>query len=240
MPGIARSRTVAIPSFRTGGCGSLGGGCTFNPFSGNLLLPISPPTGDAAFLPPVLSYNSTNGSSSTEVGNGWTHTFRRQILTAGEGDINLITGEGQTIYYTVNIFTGGWCIPATGPGGIAAVNALYSQPHFAGFTETAPDGTVYQYGAAAFGPGPLLSIQNAAGAVWSVTYDSNQRVSSIKDPFSRLTTLNYYPGSEDPHSGAYEPDAPASGSRRKPSIHSLARRDRPGKQLLLSHHRHGR
>ena len=32
---------------------------------------------------PVLSYNSTNAATSSEVGNGWTHTFKRQVVLEG-------------------------------------------------------------------------------------------------------------------------------------------------------------
>ena len=73
-------------------------------------------------------------------------------------------------------------VPAPSSG---AVNSLFAQSNYAGFTETQPDGTVFTYGALPVGgPAPLLSIQNPAGALWSLTYDSSNRVSSVTDPFS--------------------------------------------------------
>ena len=57
-------------------------------------------------------------------------------------------------------------------------------------TETQPDWTLFQYGAAGGGTS-LLYIQNPTGARWTVTYDGSNRVSSITDPILRLTTLTY-------------------------------------------------
>jgi len=86
MPAVARRRALPALSFATGGCNSLGGHCVINPADGCLLLQLAPPAGDPFFIAPVLSYNSTNVATSSEVGNGWSHTFKRSVqLTAAGG-----------------------------------------------------------------------------------------------------------------------------------------------------------
>ena len=203
MPAIARSRALPAIRLSTGGCNSLGGHCVVNPANGNLLLQIAPPVGDAFYLTPVLSYNSTNASTSSEVGNGWSHTFKREVMAVppapppgrlpppgASGNPTVLTGAGQTFTYDSNA-SGGYLTPAPGSG---AINSLYALANYTGFTETAPDGTAYVYGAAIASPltpAPLLSITNPAGATWSLTYDSSNRVSSVSDPFSRRTTFTY-------------------------------------------------
>ncbi len=80
MSSIASNRAISPLAFPTGGgCTSMGGGCVINTGTGNLLLQAAPPSGDAFTLPPILSYNSTNAATSSEIGNGWTHTFKRQV-----------------------------------------------------------------------------------------------------------------------------------------------------------------
>ena len=189
MTGIASGRGLAMPSLTTGGCGSIGSGCVYNPSSGNLMLHLSPPAGDSSYVPPVMAYNSTNASASSEVGNGWSHSFRRQVEVGGSGSpIVVTTGAGQNYTYTTSQPLGGQYTPAAGSG---AVNSLFAARPFFSATETAPDGTVYNYGSATGGLLRLQSIQNPAGALWTVSYDSSNRVSSITDPFSRSSTFAY-------------------------------------------------
>ena len=72
-----------------------------------------------------------------------------------------------------------------------AVNSLQSSVGWTSLTETQPDGTLYQYGSAAGGIGPLQYIQNPAGARWTVTYDGSNRVSFVTDPLGRRTSFAY-------------------------------------------------
>ena len=94
-------------------------------------------------------------------------------------------GSGQSYNYTV-VKGSGFAAPTNG-----AINSLQATAGGASFTETQPDGTLYQYGSQVSGVSPLLYIQNPAGARWTVTYDGSSRVSSITDPILRATTLTY-------------------------------------------------
>jgi len=188
MPAVARSRALPALTFATGGCNSLGGYCVINPANGNLLLQLAPPAGDFFYVAPILSYNSTNASTASEIGNGWSHLFKRQVVIGGSGNPVVVTGAGQIFAYLANL-AGGYYPPAPG-----TINSLQGPAGFTSFTETAPDGTKYQYGSAQSVPAALLkSIQNPAGSIWTVSYDANSRVSAITDPYARRTTLTYAP-----------------------------------------------
>jgi len=200
MPGVARNRALPMLRLATGGCNSLGGHCVVNPANGNLLLQVAPPAGDSFYVPPVLSYNSTNATITSELGNGWLHTFKRAVAMVAPapppgppppsgptGNPNVITGAGQTYPYT-RAATPGYQPPASASG---VINSLDALTNYTGFTEKAPDGTTYVYGSAATGPAPLLSISNPAGATWTLSYDASNRVSSVSDPFARRTTFSY-------------------------------------------------
>jgi len=179
MPAVARRRALPALSFATGGCNSLSGNCVLNPANGNLLLQLGPPAGDPFYIPPVLSYNSSNASTASEIGNGWSHLFKRRIVIGGSGNPVVLTGAGQIFAYLANL-AGGSYPPAPG-----TINPLQGPAGFTSFTETAPDGTKYQYGSAQSGPAALLqSIQNPAGSIWTVSYDASSRVSSITDPYA--------------------------------------------------------
>ncbi len=96
------------------------------------------------------------------------------------------TGDGQNFLYG-GVPAGGYQPPEPG-----TINSLYALPGFTGFTETAPDGTVFVYNSIqGSNPGVLLSVQNPAGATWTLSYDSSNRVSTISDPVGRSTTLSY-------------------------------------------------
>jgi len=158
------------------------------PASGNLLLQASPPGGDAFTMPPLLAYNSTNSATASEVGNGWTHTFKRQVQIIGGTTPVVVTGNGQSYtYQAANPSSGGYVAPTSD-----TPNSLMAQAGWHGFTETQPDGTFYQYGSAAgTGIGQLLYLHNPAGARWTLAYDGSNRVSSVVDHFGRLVTLSY-------------------------------------------------
>jgi hypothetical protein len=89
------------------GCQSLGGGCRIDPTSGNLLLQASPPASDVLTLPPILYYNSNNAAMASEIGNGWSHFFKRSVVEGIAGPIHppspraysLVTGAGQVYTY---------------------------------------------------------------------------------------------------------------------------------------------
>ena len=165
----------------------MGGRCVINPGGLGFSMQASPPAGDLFYITPVLSYFSQlNPIVSSEAGGGWTHTFKRQVQLSGS-TATVITGSGQSYNYTV-VKGSGFAAPTNG-----AVNSLQATAGGASFTETQPDGTLYQYGSAVSGgtPAPLLYIQNPAGARWTVSYDLASRVSSVTDPILRLTTLAY-------------------------------------------------
>ncbi len=138
MSNIASSRGISPLAFPTGaGCSSLGGGCVINPATGNLLLQASPPGGDAFTMPPLLAYNSTNAATASEVGNGWTHTFKRQVQIIGGTTPVVVTGNGQSYtYQAANPSSGGNVAPTSD-----TPNSLLAQAGWRGFTETQPDGT---------------------------------------------------------------------------------------------------
>jgi len=189
MPSIARSRAIPQVSLSTGACGSLGGNCTLNPANGNLLLQAYPPAGDAFYLPPMLSYNSTSASTSSEFGNGWSSLFSRFVSLAGSFQLTVQTGAGNVAYYNANAWSGGYYPPLTAQP--TSPNSLYSATQFtAPFIETQPDGLQFQY-AGASSPWRLQSIINPAGARWTLTRDGSNRVTQVADPISRLTTLSY-------------------------------------------------
>ena len=97
VPSIAANAAAPAVQFSPG-CSSQGGGCVVNPANGNLLLQTSPPAGDAFYLPPILSFNSSS-SASSEFGNGWTSTFSRSLTRSGS-EVTIQAGDGSTSYYT--------------------------------------------------------------------------------------------------------------------------------------------
>ena len=101
----------------------------------------------------MLALNSTNVSTSSEIGNGWTHTLRRQIVTGGVFHVQVLTGTGQDYLYSGR--PPSYQVPAPSSG---AVNSLFAQSNYAGFTETQPDGTVFTYGCAAGGRARAASL----------------------------------------------------------------------------------
>jgi len=180
MLGIARNQAIPPVSLPTGGCNSLGGGCLVNPSNGNLLLQTSPPAGDSFYVPPTLSFNSTN-LTPTEFGNGWTSVFSRSVVIGGSGAVEVQTGAGNTYFYSGTGWTNGFYPPSG--GNLASPNSLFSAARNTGpFTETQSDGTLFQYSSGG-PPSYLVSIQNVAGSRWTLTRDSSNRVTQVTDPF---------------------------------------------------------
>jgi hypothetical protein len=66
---ISLAAGYAFPplKFPLGGCSSVNGGCGVYPAS------------DVLTLQPTLSYNSANAANSSELGNGWSHVFKRYL-----------------------------------------------------------------------------------------------------------------------------------------------------------------
>ena len=117
------------------------------------------------------------------MGNGWSHTFRRQI-TGGFPSGTLITGSGQTITYTGPRVGGAFMTPAAGSG---VVNKLFAQTGYSAYTETQPDGTAFNYsGQTASTPGQFLTITNPAGAIATLTYSG---------PALAIRSLTHWAGS---------------------------------------------
>ena len=183
MPAIARSGALPPLTFAAGGCNSLGGQCVINPANPSVAMQIAPPAGDLFYIAPVLSYFSGNLASS-ELGAGWSHTFKRQVQV-GAHALTVVTGAGQPFTYQRAQF-GGFNSPTSN-----TVNSLQTPMDASTATETQPDGTLYQYGSPSAGALSLQYIQNPAGARWTVTYDGSGRVSFITDPLARRTTLSY-------------------------------------------------
>ncbi len=186
-PNVAQRLAFPQIQLPTGACGSLGGGCVANPANGNLQLQTSPPGGDSFYIPPVLSYNSTNTASS-EFGNGWTSTFSRSQSVSGS-QLTVVTGDGNTYYYNASGWVGGY-YPALS-GNPTSPNSMFTaNDSVFPCLETTPDGVQYQYRGSA-SPYLLGKIANPAGATWSLTRDSSLRVTVITDPLNRSTTLSY-------------------------------------------------
>jgi hypothetical protein len=120
---IASNKAIPPVSLSTGGCNSLGGGCVVNPATGNLMLQTSPPACDSFYIPPLLSFTSTN-LTATEFGNGWTSVFSRVVITGGSGAVRLLTGAGNTYNYSGTSWTGGYYPPSSGSS--ISPNSLYS------------------------------------------------------------------------------------------------------------------
>jgi YD repeat-containing protein len=186
MAGIARARAIPPMSFGAGGCNSLAGSCVINPSGPTVFMQIAPPAGDSFYIVPALSYLLTNPITSAECGVRWSHTFKRQVQVGVSNTAGVVTGEGQSYNYF---------FPRLAVYGSPTSNALNSLKAGAGnssFTETQPDGTLYQYAAGTTSaPASLLYIQNPAGVRWTMTYDGSGRVSAVTDPIERLTTLAY-------------------------------------------------
>jgi hypothetical protein len=146
---VASSQTLPPLRFSTAGCASLGGSCTINPANGALLLQMAPPTSDAFTIVPVLSFNSTDVGTVSEVGNGWSHLFRRYVSAVvptppgapgsprpgppppgPSGPPTVITGAGQNYSYASTI-SGGYQTPTSN-----AVNSLSAGADWSSFTET--------------------------------------------------------------------------------------------------------
>ena len=146
--------------------------------------------GLTVYVPPSLSYNSLNSGTGTEIGNGWSHTFRRSVV-GGRLVVAVVTwGSGQSYTYQAMRGTGGaFLIPAPGS---AAVNSLFASTGFTTYIETQPDGTAFKYLGPGSSPstGPLVSITNPAGSIWTITQGS-VGVNSVADPTGRLTSFSY-------------------------------------------------
>ena len=184
---LHRSGRTVAPTLSAGGvCGTWGGlsGQPGQRQPGHTgIAPSSGPTG----ANPVFTYNA-GSTGATELGNGWTHTFSRQVIVGGSGTPIVSTGTGQFFDYGSNLAGGFY------PSGQGTVNSLYGPARFTSFTETQTDGTVYRYGG---GPptARLFSIQPASGGGrWSATYDGSGRVSRITDPFGGKTSFIYSTG----------------------------------------------
>ena len=185
--GVASRQAFPPLIFPTAGCRSLGGVCQINPASGNLLLQVTPPAGNTLTLLPTLSFNSTNAASASEVGNGWSHTFKRHLAIAGSSNLEITAGDGSMFGYSSMNPTNGFYQPLVG-NNPPVQNSLSSPQRLIGpFTETRPDGWAYYYPI----EGGLQALINPAGNRWTVSYNTNAVPSQITDPFNRVTTLAY-------------------------------------------------
>ena len=70
MPAIGRSGALPPLTFGIGACNSLGGQCVINPANPSVAMQIAPPAGDLFYIRPVLSYSTTN-STTSELGAHW-------------------------------------------------------------------------------------------------------------------------------------------------------------------------
>src|SRR5260370_18378119 len=114
MVNIARGHALPPIKLPTGGCSSLGGNCLVNPSNGNLLLQAAPPAGDAFTFLPVLSYSSTNASTPSEIGNGWSQTFKRTLALAGSSTLNILRGAGRRFVYSGTSSINAFYVPTPG------------------------------------------------------------------------------------------------------------------------------
>ena len=151
-----------------------------NAQTGGLAVQAGGPTAGGYDPNPILTYNSAAASTATEVGNGWTHDFKRRVATSGVSNATVVTGTGNDFAYAFDVAGRVFYIPS-GP----AQNSL--QVFGTGFLETRPDGGQYVYNSG----GTLLYLRNPSGARWTMAYDGGGRPLSIANPFGRRASFAY-------------------------------------------------
>ena len=154
-----------------GCCESFADSPQINPQTGGLAAQTGGPTAGGLDPSPILTYNSAAASAATEVGNGWTHDFKRRVATSGVSNATVVTGTGNDFAYAFDVAGRVFYIPS-GP----AQNSL--QVFGSGFLETRPDGGQYVYNSG----GTLLYLRNPAGARWTMAYDAGGRPLSVAQP----------------------------------------------------------
>ena len=159
MPAVASRRPCRLLSVSTGGCNSLGGNCVINPANGNLLLQLAPPAGDPFYIA-ARAFLQQPATRTTSPGGGQrlephvqaqgavvpAGAAARPLAAWARAQPRLSSPAPARLTATPAMRAAATRRPPPGSG---AINSLYALPSFAGFTETAPDGTAYVYGAAA-------------------------------------------------------------------------------------------
>jgi len=150
--------------------------------TGNLLRQYAVPTVDALAPTPVFTYNSLASVANSPFGNGWVMLFLQSVngsTTSGSSAV-VTKGTGTSFTYTNrNAGTGVYTAPPN------AINKLVGNANGT-WTETQPDGLMLNYNSS----GKLATLKRASDT-WTLTYNAQQQVASIKDPVNRLASFVY-------------------------------------------------
>lgn len=145
--------------------------------SGNVSHSIQLPSAGDFAPASMLSYNIQPSPISSVFGTGWANSLARTVTSITSTIADLTTSFGATYRYT-GLSGGTYEAPPR------ARNSL--QTSGSGWVETQPDHSQFNYDSS----GQLTNLKNAAGQTWTLTYGSG-KISTIRDPFSRLTTYTY-------------------------------------------------
>ncbi|HEV3342997.1 MAG TPA: hypothetical protein VG125_21665 [Pirellulales bacterium] len=147
---------------------------------GNLLRQYSMPTVDALAPTPVFTYNSIIHAQPSGLGQSWNMIFAQSVVSINSTTAVINKGTGTSFTYTSkNATTGVYTAPA------GALNKLLQNADNT-WTETQPDGLTLNYNTS----GRLATIKRAS-YTWTITYDSNNNLKTIKDPVARVATFGY-------------------------------------------------
>ena len=141
------------------------------------------PTGSPADFPMVLNYNSNSGTT-TEYGVNWSAPYHRYVepVDPPVGVVRVYNPQGGLVIYNPPD-SGGNCAGSPNP-----LNNTLNGSATAGWTETQPDGTTFNYGSNE----RLATIRNNAGVRWTLTWNAGfALVQSIVGPFGRRTSFTY-------------------------------------------------
>jgi YD repeat-containing protein len=156
-----------------------GSSVRIDPYTFDLTLNWSPPSGSPADFP-LVYYYQLSATNSTEVGYRWSGTYHR-YAEPQEG----INPEPVNVWTPTFVYsygnTGSAYTTQTGQNTLVGSGT-------SGWTETQPNGTAFTY----LTTGVLSTIRNRAGVRWTLTWDSGfNLVQNIQGPFGRRTTFTY-------------------------------------------------
>jgi YD repeat-containing protein len=148
--------------------------------TGNLMRQYSPPYVDQLAPWMVFTYNSLpQGAGAAGMSANWAMLFYQTAAASGSTTAVVNNGVGVSFTYTNKNASGVYTAP---PG---ALNKLV-QNASGTWTETAPDGTLMNYNTS----GLLATIAKSSN-VWTLAYDSSNRIRYILDPAGRRTSMTY-------------------------------------------------
>ena len=152
------------------------------------MLQVAPPSAGGFDPGSLLSYNSQGAPSASGVyGSGWTATYNRSIRQVSSTVAQVTDNVGNVFTYTrPSSSTTRYTPPAGANNGLVATAS-------GGWIETQPDGLAFNYPAPASNQIALVqSVQNRAGGLWTMTYDSTGTLlQSITSPSAQRTSFAY-------------------------------------------------